>query len=46
MGVKSGPELDTLLAPGAILNGALPTLGAVPDLGEHNDAIRAEFSGD
>ena len=35
-----------LLAPGAILNGALPTLGAVPDLGEHNDAIRAEFSGD
>jgi crotonobetainyl-CoA:carnitine CoA-transferase CaiB-like acyl-CoA transferase len=34
-----------LLAPGAILNGALPTLGAVPDLGEHNDAIRAEFSG-
>ncbi|XDZ64297.1 CaiB/BaiF CoA transferase family protein [Alphaproteobacteria bacterium LSUCC0396] len=35
-----------LLAPGAILNGALPTLGSVPDLGEHNDAIRAEFSGD
>jgi len=35
-----------LLAPGVILNGALPTLGAVPDLGEHNDAIRAEFSGD
>lgn len=35
-----------LLAPGAILNGALPTLGAVPDLGEHNDAICAEFSGD
>jgi len=35
-----------LLSPGAIVNGALPRLGAVPDLGQHSDTIRAEFSGD
>ena len=33
-----------LLSPGAIVNGTLPTLGAVPDLGQHSAAIRAEFS--
>ena len=33
-----------LLSPGAIVNGVLPTLGEVPDLGQHGAAIRAEFS--
>ncbi|MDA7720300.1 CaiB/BaiF CoA-transferase family protein [Alphaproteobacteria bacterium] len=33
-----------LLSPGAIVNGVLPTLGEVPDLGQHSAAIRAEFS--
>jgi crotonobetainyl-CoA:carnitine CoA-transferase CaiB-like acyl-CoA transferase len=32
-----------LLSPGAIVNGVLPTLGTVPDLGQHSDAIRKEF---
>ena len=33
-----------LLSPGAIVNGVLPALGEVPDLGQHSAAIRAEFS--
>ena len=33
-----------LLSPGAIVNGILPRLGDVPDLGQHSVAIRAEFS--
>ena len=33
-----------LLSPGAIVNGTLPRLGDVPDLGQHSAAIRAEFS--
>ena len=33
-----------LLSPGAIVNGVLPRLGDVPDLGQHSAAIRAEFS--
>ena len=33
-----------LLSPGAIINGILPRLGDVPDLGQHSAAIRAEFS--
>ena len=33
-----------LLSPGAIVNGVLPTLGEVPELGQHSAAIRAEFS--
>ena len=33
-----------LLSPGAIVNGVTPRLGAVPDLGQHSDAIRKEFS--
>tara|TARA_B110000305_G_scaffold237865_1_gene302074 strand:+ start:2505 stop:3638 length:1134 start_codon:yes stop_codon:yes gene_type:complete len=33
-----------LLSPGAIVNGILPRLGDVPDLGQHSGAIRAEFS--
>ena len=33
-----------LLSPGAIVNGVMPRLGAVPDLGQHSDAIRQEFS--
>jgi crotonobetainyl-CoA:carnitine CoA-transferase CaiB-like acyl-CoA transferase len=33
-----------LLSPGAIVNGILPRLGDIPDLGQHSAAIRAEFS--
>ena len=33
-----------LLSPGAIVNGILPRLGDVPDLGQHSAAIREEFS--
>jgi crotonobetainyl-CoA:carnitine CoA-transferase CaiB-like acyl-CoA transferase len=33
-----------LLSPGAIVNGVMPKLGAVPDLGQHSDEIRKEFS--
>ncbi len=33
-----------LLSPGAIVNGVMPRLGAVPNLGQHSDAIRKEFS--
>ena len=33
-----------LLSPGAIVNGVMPRLGAVPYLGQHSDAIRKEFS--
>ena len=33
-----------LLSPGAIVNGILPRLGDVPDLGQHSAAIRVEFS--
>ncbi len=33
-----------LLSPGAVVNGTLPRLGAVPDLGQHSVEIRAEFS--
>ena len=33
-----------LLSPGAIVNGILPRLGDVPDLGQHSAAIRAAFS--
>ena len=33
-----------LLSPGAIINGSLPSLGDVPDLGQHSAAIRTEFS--
>jgi crotonobetainyl-CoA:carnitine CoA-transferase CaiB-like acyl-CoA transferase len=32
-----------LLAPGAIFDGRLPELGPVPAIGEHTEAIRAEF---
>ena len=32
-----------LLSPGAIVNGVMPRLGAVPDLGQHSDPIRKEF---
>ena len=34
-----------ILAPGMIFDGALPALGPVPDVGEHTDAVRAEFGG-
>ncbi len=38
---QAGPV--TMLAPGMIFDGALPQLGPVPRVGEHTDAIRAEF---
>jgi crotonobetainyl-CoA:carnitine CoA-transferase CaiB-like acyl-CoA transferase len=43
-------EVDTptgpvrLLSPGATMDGDLPDFGAVPALGQHSDAIRAEFT--
>lgn len=43
-------EVDTpsgpvrCLAPGAIIDGILPSLGPVPALGEHSALLRAEFS--
>lgn len=39
----SGPV--TYLAPGALHDGALPAFGPVPGLGQHSEALRAEFSG-
>lgn len=33
-----------MLAPGAVIDGAIPSLGAVPALGEHTDAVRVEFA--
>ena len=32
-----------LIAPGAVIRGETPSYGKVPGLGEHDDAIRAEF---
>lgn len=37
----SGPV--RLFAPGALMDGEAPEFGAVPALGEHTDAVRAEF---
>ncbi|WP_425330073.1 CaiB/BaiF CoA transferase family protein [Terrirubrum flagellatum] len=34
----------SIIAPPAIRNGQAPRLGAVPDIGEHNAAIRREFA--
>jgi crotonobetainyl-CoA:carnitine CoA-transferase CaiB-like acyl-CoA transferase len=45
-------EVDTpagpvrMLAPGMIFDGKLPELGPVPRIGEHTDAIKAEFGTD
>lgn len=38
----SGPV--RMLAPGALVNHTLPHLGAVPGLGQHSQAVRAEFA--
>lgn len=38
----SGPV--TLLAPGALMDGEMPTFGPVPALGEHTNSARAEFA--
>ena len=38
----SGPV--TLLAPGALMDGQMPTFGPVPALGEHTNSARAEFA--
>jgi len=37
----AGPIL--ILAPGMIFDGELPALGPVPAVGEHTEAVRAEF---
>ena len=43
-------EVDTptgpvrMLAPGAVVDGGVPELGDVPALGQHTDAVRAEFA--
>ena len=42
--VRTSAGVVKLLSPGAIVNGILPRLGDVPDLGQHSAAIRAEFS--
>jgi crotonobetainyl-CoA:carnitine CoA-transferase CaiB-like acyl-CoA transferase len=34
-----------ILAPGMIFDGELPALGPVPAVGEHTEAVRAEFGG-
>ncbi|MEX0759045.1 MAG: CaiB/BaiF CoA-transferase family protein [Tistlia sp.] len=39
---ENGPV--ELLSPGAVIAGETPTLGPVPALGEHDQAIRAEFA--
>ena len=39
----SGGDVQ-LLSPGAVVNGILPQLGEVPDLGQHSAEIRQEFS--
>lgn len=33
----------TMLAPGFVMDGRIPAFGAVPALGAHTDAVRAEF---
>jgi len=42
VGSPTGPV--RMLAPGAMADGALPALGDVPALGQHTDAVRAEFA--
>jgi crotonobetainyl-CoA:carnitine CoA-transferase CaiB-like acyl-CoA transferase len=39
----TGGELQ-ILAPGAVVNGVMAPLGAVPDLGANSTAIRDEFA--
>jgi hypothetical protein len=39
----SGGDVQ-LLSPGAVVNGVLPQLGDVPDLGQHSANIRREFN--
>ena len=41
--VETGAGLVRMLAPGMIFDGGLPELGPVPGVGEHTEAIRAEF---
>jgi len=43
VGTPGGP-IDALLPP-VEMSGVAPVMGAVPSLGEHTDAIRAEFGG-
>ena len=41
--VKTSAGDVKLLSPGAVVNGTLPRLGDVPDLGQHSAQIRREF---
>jgi len=41
--VTVGTETAEVLAPAAIVDGTRPALGRVPELGEHDEAIRKEF---
>ncbi|WP_138934811.1 CaiB/BaiF CoA transferase family protein [Roseovarius arcticus] len=43
VGSPTGPV--RMLAPGAVVDGGVPELGDVPALGQHTDAVRAEFAG-
>jgi crotonobetainyl-CoA:carnitine CoA-transferase CaiB-like acyl-CoA transferase len=42
--VKLNGKTAEVLAPAAIVDGRRPSLGRVPDLGEHDEALRAEFA--
>ena len=41
---SDGGEIE-LMAPGFVTRGETPSYGPVPALGQHSDAIRAEFGG-
>ena len=42
--VETSAGMASIVAPPAIRNGAAPKLGKVPDIGEHDSAIRREFA--
>jgi hypothetical protein len=42
--VKTSEGDLKILAPGAVISGESHIMGAVPELGEHNDALRDEFA--
>jgi crotonobetainyl-CoA:carnitine CoA-transferase CaiB-like acyl-CoA transferase len=41
--VQSPAGSVRLLAPGVVFDGALPSLGPVPAIGEHSESLRREF---
>ena len=42
--VETSAGMASIVAPPAIRNGMAPQLGKVPDIGEHDSAIRREFA--